>query len=314
MKSIFKRKKNRDEGVPDLTINRISKKADIVLNICFSVWTLACVLPLLLVVIVSFSSEQSIFENGYSFFPSEWSLAAYEFFFKLGDQLIRSYGITIFVTVVGTLFSLAISASFAYVLSRSDYAYNRLFTLLMLFTMLFNGGIVPQYIMWTTIFHVRNTYAALIFPNLLMTAFNIFLVRNYYTNSIPDALYEAAQLDGATEIGIFSRVVFPLAKPVVATIALFTGLSYWNSWTNALYYVQDPKYFGIQNLLMRIMKNIEYLRTGATEMAAEGQAVSLPGNSIRMALAFIGLIPILILYPMMQKYFIKGVVVGAVKG
>ena len=139
MKSIFKRKKNRDEGVPDLTINRISKKADIVLNICFSVWTLACVLPLLLVVIVSFSSEQSIFENGYSFFPSEWSLAAYEFFFKLGDQLIRSYGITIFVTVVGTLFSLAISASFAYVLSRSDYAYNRLFTLLMLFTMLFNG-------------------------------------------------------------------------------------------------------------------------------------------------------------------------------
>ena len=144
MRSLFKKKKNKDEGVPDLTINRISKKADIALNIWFAIWTLVCVLPLLLVVIVSFSSEQSIFENGYSFFPSEWSLAAYEFFFKLGDQLIRSYGITIFVTVVGTVFSLAISASFAYVLSRSDYAYNRLFTLLMLFTMLFGKHTVAR--------------------------------------------------------------------------------------------------------------------------------------------------------------------------
>ena len=153
-----------------------------------------------------------------------------------------------------------------------------------------------------------------VLPNLLMTAFNIFLVRNYFTNSLPDALYEAAQLDGASELGIFARIVFPLATPVVATVGLFSGLAYWNSWTNALYYVQDPKYFGIQNLLMRIMKNIEYLRSGASEMAAEGQTVTLPGNAIRMALAFIGILPIIVIYPMLQKYFIKGVVVGAVKG
>ena len=143
---------------------------------------------------------------------------------------------------------------------------------------------------------------------------HFFTLKIRMQHCLPEALYEAAQLDGASEIGIFTKIVFPLSKPVVATIGLFTGLSYWNSWTNALYYVQDPKYFGIQNLLMRIMKNIEYLRSGASELAAEGQAVSLPGNSIRMALAFVGILPIIIIYPMLQKYFIKGVVVGAVKG
>ena len=202
----------------------------------------------------------------------------------------------------------------SYMLSRPKLPFANLFNFIIIFTMLFNGGLVPQYIMWTTIFHIKNTYFALIIPNLLMSAFNIFLVRNYYSNSLPDALFEAAQLDGASEFGIYTKVVFPLSKPVIATIGLFVALAYWNSWTNALYYVTDPRYFGIQNLLMRIMKNIEYLRTGAAELSAEGQAVSLPGNSIRMALAFVGILPIIIVYPMLQKYFIKGVVVGAVKG
>ena len=176
-------KKRIKEASDDLAINRISKKADFIINVIFFLWALACVLPLLLVVVVSFSSEQSIFENGYSFFPSEWSLAAYEFFFKLGDQLIRSYGITIFVTIVGTLFSLAISASFAYVLSRSDYAYNRLLTLLMLFTMLFNGGIVATYMVNTQILGLGNSVWALIFP-MSFNAFYIVVLRTFY-KSIP---------------------------------------------------------------------------------------------------------------------------------
>ncbi len=229
-------------------------------------------------------------------------------------MIVRAYLVTIGTTVAGTSLSVLLTTSIAYPMARKSFPYRNALSFFVYFTMLFNGGLVPQYIMWTTIFHIKNTYAALIFPNLLMTAFNIFLVRNYYANSIPDAMYEAAQLDGASEIGIFTRVVFPLAQPVIATVGLFSGLAYWNSWTNALYYVQNPKYFGIQNLLMRIMRNIEYLRTGTSEMAAEGQAVSLPGNSIRMALAFVGILPIIIIYPMLQKYFIKGVVVGAVKG
>lgn len=247
-------------------------------------------------------------------FPKKLSLEAYRYMEKQAYTIVRAYLVTIGTTVVGTVASVLLTTSIAYPMARKTFRYRNVLSFFVYFTMLFNGGLVPQYIMWTTIFHIKDTYAALVLPNLLMTAFNIFLVRNYFTNSLPDALYEAAQLDGASELGIFARIVFPLATPVVATVGLFSGLAYWNSWTNALYYVQDPKYFGIQNLLMRIMKNIEYLRSGASEMAAEGQTVTLPGNAIRMALAFIGILPIIVIYPMLQKYFIKGVVVGAVKG
>lgn len=270
--------------------------------------------PMLLLVIASFTDETELINRGYQILPKKFSLEAYRYMGRQASTIVRSYLVTIGTTVAGTTLSVLLTTSIAYPMARKSFRYRNVLSFFVYFTMLFNGGLVPQYIMWTTVFHIKNTYAALIFPNLLMTAFNIFLVRNFYANSIPEALLEAAQLDGASEFGIFTRVVFPLAKPVVATVSLFSGLAYWNSWTNALYYVQDPKYFGIQNLLMRIMKNIEYLRTGASEMAAEGQAVTLPGNSIRMALAFVGILPIVIIYPMLQKYFIKGVIVGAVKG
>ena len=236
--------------------------------------SVAALFPMLLLVVASFTDENELITRGYQIIPKKFSLEAYTYMIKQASTIVRAYLVTIGTTVIGTSLSVLLTTSIAYPMARKNFPYRNALSFFVYFTMLFNGGLVPQYIMWTTIFHIKDTYAALIFPNLLMTAFNVFLVRNYYVNSLPEALYEAAQLDGASELGIFTRVVFPLAKPVIATIALFTGLSYWNSWTNALYYVQDPKYFGIQNLLMRIMKNIEYLRTGAAEMAAEGQAVS----------------------------------------
>ena len=284
-------------------------------HLIMTILTLLAIIPILLMFISSLTDNATLLQNGYSFLPKKWSTYAYEWVFTSSSSMvIKAYGMSFILTATGVVCSLALTTCLAYGLSKKGLPGRNVLTFLVFFTMLFNGGLVPQDIMWTTFFHIKDTYAALIFPNLLMTAFNIFLVRNYYSNSLPEALYEAAQLDGASELGIFTKIVFPLSKPVVATIGLFTGLSYWNSWTNALYYVQDPKYFGIQNLLMRIMKNIEYLRSGASELAAEGQAVSLPGNSIRMALAFVGILPIIIIYPMLQKYFIKGVVVGAVKG
>lgn len=290
------------------------KRFRLVVTVILLAVSIFAVFPLVLLVVASFTDENELITRGYQLLPEKLSLEAYRYIVRQAATIVRSYMVTIGTTVIGTSLSILLTASIAYPMARKNFKYRNALSFFVYFTMLFNGGLVPQYIMWTTFFHIKNTYAALIFPNLLMTAFNIFLVRNYYSNSIPDALYEAAQLDGASEYKIFTRVAFPLAKPAIATIALFSGLTYWNSWTNALYYVQDPKYFGLQNLLMRIMKNIEYLRTGASEMAAEGQAVSLPGNSIRMALAFVGILPILIIYPMLQKYFIKGVVVGAVKG
>lgn len=290
------------------------KKFRFAATLILAVVGIVALFPMVLLVVASFTDENELIVHGYQILPKKLSLEAYTYMWKQAPTIVRAYLVTIGTTAVGTSLSVLLTTSIAYPMARRCFKYRNVLSFFVYFTMLFNGGLVPQYIMWTTFFHIRDTYAALIFPNLLMTAFNVFLVRNYYTNSLPEELYEAAQLDGASEFGIFSKVVFPLAKPVVATISLFSGLAYWNSWTNALYYVRDPKYFGIQNLLMRIMKNIEYLRTGAAEMTAEGAAVTLPGNSIRMALAFVGVLPILIIYPMLQKYFIKGVVVGAVKG
>ncbi len=290
------------------------KKFRLVVTIILTLFSIVALFPLVLLVVASFTEENELITRGYQILPRKWSLEAYRYMVRQASTITRAYLVTIGTTVVGTILSILLTSSVAYPMARKNFKYRNALSFFVYFTMLFNGGLVPQYIMWTTIFHIKNTYFALIIPNLLMSAFNIFLVRNYYSNSLPDALFEAAQLDGASEFGIYTKVVFPLSKPVIATIGLFVALAYWNSWTNALYYVTDPRYFGIQNLLMRIMKNIEYLRTGAAELSAEGQAVSLPGNSIRMALAFVGILPIIIVYPMLQKYFIKGVVVGAVKG
>ena len=180
--------------------------------------------------------------------------------------------------------------------------------------MLFSGGIVPSYMMWTKFFHIKDTIWALIIPSYLMKAFNILLIRNYYSNNIPDALVEAARIDGASEFLTFRRVIVPLSVPVIATVGLFTGVAYWNDWINALYYVDDPVYYGIQNFLVRMMNNIQFLSSGnAAAMVGSGMA-SLPSTGIRMALAVVGVLPIVVIYPFLQKYLTKGVIMGAVKG
>ena len=303
----------RDEGEGDLAINRISKTTDRILNLIFLIWTLACVLPLILVVIVSFSSEQSIFQYGYSFFPSEWSLDAYRFFFRLGDQLVRSYGITIFVTVAGTLFSLAITAMFAYVLSRADYAYNRLFTLLMLFTMLFNGGIVATYMVNTQLLGLGDSLGALIFP-MSLNAFYVIVLRTFY-KGIPLEIIEAARIDGAGEFKTFFRIVMPLSKPGLATIGMFTTIAYWNDWFLGMLYIIDQKKYPVQTLLWSMQNSLEFMKqSSANALEYAEMAANAPTDSGRMALTVLVVLPILLAYPFFQKYFVKGLTVGGVKG
>lgn len=294
-------------------INRISRGTDRILNLIFTLWALTCVLPLLLVVIVSFSSEQSIFKNGYSFFPSEWSLDAYRFFFRLGDQLVRSYGITIFVTAAGTLFSLAITAMFAYVLSRSDYAYNRIFTLLMLFTMLFNGGIVASYMVNTQMLGLGDSLGALIFP-MSLNAFYVIVMRTFY-KGIPMEIIEAARIDGAGEIKTFFRVVIPLSKPGLATIGMFTTIAYWNDWFLGMLYIVDQKKYPVQTLLWSMQNSLEFMKqSSANALEYAEMAANAPTDSGRMALTVLVVLPILLAYPFFQKYFVKGLTVGGVKG
>ncbi|HJB39772.1 MAG TPA: carbohydrate ABC transporter permease [Candidatus Ruthenibacterium avium] len=306
-------KKRVKEASDDLAVNRISKKADFIINVIFFLWALACVLPLLLVVVVSFSSEQSIFQNGYSFFPSEWSLAAYEFFFKLGDQLVRSYAITIFVTAAGTLFSLAITAMFAYVLSRSDYAYNRIFTLLLLFTMLFNGGIVATYMVNTQWLKMGDSLSALIFP-MSLNAFYVIVLRTFY-KSIPMEIIEAARIDGAGEFKTFFRIVLPLSKPGLATIGMFTTIAYWNDWFLGMLYIIDQKKYPVQTLLWSMQNSLEFMKqSSANALEYAEMAASAPTDSGRMALTVLVVLPVLLAYPFFQKYFVKGLTVGGVKG
>ena len=269
-------------------------------------------LPILLIIIASFTEETSLLQNGYSFIPKAWSFDAYYYIIKQGSVILRAYGVSVLVTVVGTVLSVAITTTLAYPMARTSFRYRNVLSFFVFFTMLFSGGIVPSYIMWTNYFHIKNTIWALIVPNYLVSAFNVILVKNFYANNIPGSLIEAAQLDGATEMQIFRKLVFPMTRPVVATISLFTGLCYWNDWTNGLYYVDNQKLYSIQLLLMKIMNNIEALKANANLMGAG--AISLPGTSVRMAIAFIGILPILIVYPFVQKYLVEGVVIGAVKG
>ncbi len=284
--------------------------ADIILIIL----VVCTILPLILIVIASFSAEDALIRNGYSFFPEAWSLTAYWYMVKQWSIIGKAYGMSFIVTIVGTCLSVLLTTMLAYPMARKSFKYRNVLAFFVFFTMLFNGGIVPSYIMWTRFFHIKNTVWALIIPNYLMTAFNVILVKNFYQNSIPDSLIEAAQIDGATEFRIFWQIMLPMAVPTVATISLFTGIGYWNDWINGLYYLSNEKLYTIQLLLMKIMNNIQALKSSSTASFIGIGKIDLPGTSIRMAMAVIGILPILVIYPWVQKYLVKGVIVGAVKG
>ena len=298
------KKQSRDDG----------RQIRLVATIVLGIMVFFTLLPIILVVIASVTDESVLISTGYTYFPSKLSLDSYYYMVKQSEMILRAYGVTILVTCLGTAMSVMITTMLAYPMSRPNFRYRNALAFFVFFTMLFNGGIVSSYIMWSRVFQIKDTIWALIIPNYLVTAFNVFLVRNYYVTSVPLSLIESAQIDGASELTIFFKIMMPLAIPSVATISLFTGLIYWNDWVNGLYYLTDPKLFGIQNLLIRIMNNIQFLKVGSNVSLLGTMNIDLPGTSVRMAMAVIGILPILIIYPMMQKHLIKGVVLGAVKG
>lgn len=291
-----------------------SKRFRLFCTIVLTILAVIALLPILLIVIASVTDEKALLANGYTFFPAKLSTDSYYYMVRQGSMIVRSYGITILTTVVGTAAGVLFTTMLAYPMARSSFKYRNIMSFFVFFTMLFNGGVVASYIMWSRIISIRNTIWALIVPNYLVTAFNVFLVRNYYATGIPEALIESAQIDGGNEFIIFLRIMLPLSIPVIATVALFSGLAYWNDWVNGLYYITDPTLFGIQNLLIRIMNNIQFLKSSSNAALLGTQAVDLPGTSVRMAMAVIGMLPVIIIFPFVQKYFIKGVVLGAVKG
>ena len=291
-----------------------SKVGQIALNIIFIGLVVFCLAPFVMLISSSLSSEAALGEYGYGFFPRDFSLAAYLYMFQSGGKIFRAYGITIFVTAIGTACSVLITILFAYPLSRKETPFRNVFAFFLFFTMLFNGGLVPTYIMWTQTFHIRNTIFALLIPSLLMSAFNVILMRSYFTANVPNEIIEAARMDGAREFRILFGIVGPLSKPMMATIALMIALRYWNDWTNSLYYVNEEQLFSIQAILNNMLTNIQFLANNTNLNMDASTLGSLPSASIRMAIAVVGVLPILIVYPFFQKYFVKGIVVGGIKG
>lgn len=277
-------------------------------------FTLAAFIPFILIFVASFTDETALIRNGYSFVPKQLSLDAYVYMYTTISTFLRAYGVSFFVTIVGTAASTLMTAMLAYPMARRDFKPHNVLAFIVFFTMLFSGGLVPAYMMWTKFFHIKDTLWALIIPNYLMNGFNVLLVRNYFKHNVPVDLIESAQIDGASEFKTFFRIMLPLSIPVLVTIGLFTMLTYWNDWINALYYISQPKYYGIQNLLIQLMNNIQFLKSSQASSLLGASAVELPSTAVRMAMAVVGILPILIVLPFLQKYLTQGVVMGAVKG
>lgn len=292
-----------------------NKAFKICANIVMILLALSCLLPFILLIMSSISDESSLMKYGYSLFPKKFSLSAYSYLLTSAHQIFRAYGITIFVTVVGTSLNLILTTLLAYPLSRKDLPFRNFFSFAIFFTMLFNGGLVPSYIMWTQLFHIKNTIWALIVPYFMVNAFYVIMMRTYFTSNIPFEIIEAAKVDGAKEFRVLLMIVVPLSKPILATVGLMVGLIYWNDWLNGLYFLTKPEFFSIQNILNRMIQDAQFLSSNSAAGAQGGELMkNLPSISLKMAVAVIGALPVMIIYPFFQKYFVKGITVGGVKG
>jgi putative aldouronate transport system permease protein len=284
------------------------------LHVLFIIVTCSMIFPLLLVVIVSLTDEMTITRDGYSYFPKLLSLEAYKYLFLDSMTIIRAYGVTILATVAGGLGGLLLTSLLAYPISRNDLPLRKTLSFYIFFTLLFNGGLVPWYLVFTQIFNVKDTIWALIMPGLLLNGFFVLIMRTFFQTTIPMAVIESAYMDGAGEFRIFFQIVLRLSTPVLATIGLFVTIAYWNDWFNSLVFINDYKYYSLQYLLNKILLNIQFLAQNTQNNNAAQLIAQLPTETVRMAMAVIGVGPIIFAYPFFQKYIIKGLTVGAVKG
>ena len=264
--------------------------------------------PFLVLLGSSFASEHEIITSGYTVFPKEFSLDAYKLVFLNPQKILRAYGVTIGLTSFGTLIALFFSSMAAYVLYRKDVKYRNALAFFLYFTTLFQGGLAPYYIIVSRVMHLKNTpFVLLLVP--MFQVFHILILRNYL-NSIPDSLFEAAKIDGAGDFGIFIRVILPLSKPALAAVGLFTALIYWNDWWTAMMFVEKEAYAPLQFVLYQILSSVNV----AANMVNNLATVDMPKESLKLAMTVISTGPILLLYPFVQKYFVKGITMGSVKG
>lgn len=290
---------------------QIKRSTDIILNVFFIIVAIACLYPLFLVLGVSLTDEMAIRLHGYHLIPKQFSLEAYKFVLKNGTAVARGYLNTIIVTLVGSTLGLFIMAMYAYPLSRDDFKYKGIFNFIVVFTMLFNGGMVPHYIIYVNVLHIKDKLIALVLL-WIFNAFYVMIIRTFYKSNVPKSLIEAAQIDGAGEFYIFFKIVMPLAKPALATVFMFSMLVYWNDWFGPYLYIMSEKKFNLQYLMYRIEQNIQMLAriSGVPDPSA---IANLPSEGARMAMAIVGIGPVILAYPFFQRYFERGITLGATK-
>ncbi|SCP98002.1 carbohydrate ABC transporter permease [Anaerobium acetethylicum] len=285
----------------------------IIAQLIMMILCILVIFPLALLIMSSISPEADIVKSGYSLIPRSLDFSAYKYIFGEGS-IFHSYFITIAVTLTGTVVGVIMTTMISYTLTVPGLPGKGFISFYVLFTMLFSGGLVPSYMMWSNIFHIKNTVFALLIPSLLCNSFHILITRSYFQNNIPKEILESARMDGMTEFGIFFKIVLPLSVPIIATIGFMKALMYWNDWTNSLYYITDKRLVGIQALLNNMLTNAQYLAKSMDASMIVTDAASIPSLTLRMAIAVVGMLPMIILYPFFQKYYMKGLTVGAVKG
>lgn len=297
-----------------MTMHSIVQKrnfADILMVIFVGAFAVFCLIPMILAICVSFSAEESITRYGYHFIPTAWDLSAYRMIFNGQSSVMRGFLMSTLVTGIGTLLAVVITAMCAYGLANKSVRYRGRVSFFFFVTMTFNAGLVPWYMMCLNL-GLRNNFLALIIPNLIFSPFNMFLVRNYM-DGLPDSLRESATLDGANDVTICFRIYLPLSVPALATVTLFYGLAYWNDWFNAIMLVDRTDLYPLQYLLLQLRSQIQMIRDMQSIMGGMGSGAKAPSESLKMATSIVTIGPIVLLYPLLQRYFVKGLVVGAVK-
>lgn len=300
-----------------VTSNTVSRRSadewllQIIGYLLLAIISLICLVPFILVLSSSLTEESSIIENGYQLIPSVFSLDAYRLLFEFPEQLLKAYAVTISVTVVGTVIGLFLTSMTAYVLARRDFKWRNGFSFFFFFTTLFSGGLVPWYLMIVNYLHLNDTFLVLVLP-MLMNVFYIIVMKSFM-HGIPEAITESAKIDGAGDFLIFTRLILPLSKPALATIGLFIALGYWNDWYHAMLFITKEDLMPLQYYLYKMLGNMDGMRKA---MISSGAVVNLqiPTESLKMAMTIVAIGPILLLYPFIQRYFVKGLTIGAVKG
>ena len=301
----------KKKKIEKVEVRSFSKNTDRVFNVIIGLFALSCIFPFIFVIVVSFTTETALMVNGYSLFPREVSLDGYKFLYDFKGQLLNSFGITVFITVVGTLINTTFTSTYAYAISRPNFRYRRFFTKFALLTMLFSAGMIPNYIVMTKLLGLKDTVWALILP-MALSPFNIIVMRTFFKRTVPDAIIESARIDGASEFRIFIQIVLPLAVPGIATISLFAALAFWNDWFNALLYINSENLYPLQYLLMKIQSNLDYISQNVG-LSGINSGIGLPKESARMAMVVLSTLPIAVSYPFFQKYFVSGLTIGGVK-